>query len=93
MAPLWERGGEIHPPFPLRLSSAIRSGDDEPTGAVWQPAKPQLSAPVPAGRGGRRRGGKGKANMSSRVAGVLETRKALAGDTYIRCFQTITKPA
>lgn len=38
-------------------------------------------------------GGKRKANASSRVAGVLETRKTPAGDTCIRCFQTITKPA
>lgn len=90
MALLWERRGGIHPPFPPRLSPTIRSGNDEPTRQPW---KPQLPAQVPAGRGGRRQGGKGKASPSSRVAGELETRKTLAGDTCIRCFQMITKPA
>lgn len=84
-AVLWERKGGIKLSSPPCLSPAIRSGYNKPTrvGASWLPAKPRWCP----------RGGKGKANRSSRIAGVLETRKTLSGDTCIRCFQTITKPA
>lgn len=39
------------------------------------------------------RGGNGEAVGSSRLASELETSKTLAGDTCIRCSETITKPA
>lgn len=54
-----------------------------------------MGSPISRGLvlGCRQRGGQGEAVGSSRLASELETSQTLAGDTCIRCSETITKPA